>query len=343
MKKIITLFCLLIYAFCCNAQRIVFDYNRFEADSYYTDPSNGRKYVYLNLPYKVYGFKGKRLNIVWRFTERDANGKERILPGSILATKDFKENGQLCSVVHHMDIPLDQKNYSSYSPKFRIPRDYFPRYAFEEFSGFGHVHMYLVITDTNKKEVARSKTYTLDLSLDGDKPTLTKYLNEDWMHPDLEREESDGIVYQEQRKKCWSCHGTSNCSLCRGLGTVMVGLRNPYPMQCTLCYGLGKCKSCNGGYITITYKYYLNIDKNPDAWKLNRPNWGSYDATGSRGSSSSSGSSSTVRDNHCRMCIGLGSCQQCSGSGRNKYNYDLLCSTCKGSGQCRYCSGTGKK
>lgn len=339
MKKILSIIILCALSLTCGAQKIAFDYDFFNdhIDEDYTDPSDGKRYVYIDMPIKVYGYKGQRLYACWHFSEYGSDKKMRGLPGSILAPEKLKENGLLRSKQLYMDIPNNKDAYKSYNLRYKILRDYFPRYSFAEFSGPGHVLMELIITNGSGKEIARSKCFGLWNRLNGDKTTLTKYLNDDWAHPNLEREESDGIVYHEQRNKCWSCGGHNNCSVCGGLGTKRVGsYRESYRINCVVCGGSGKCNKCNGGYITMTYKYYLNKDKAP-----------AYVPTPSSDSSSESYDNTTRNQElntlyrPCVSCGGGGTCKYCLNGYRTTTG--ARCSTCNGSGICNMCNGAGKK
>lgn len=315
MKKMTKSFVLIIFfnifTLLCSAQKVVFDYDYFNSNlnENYTDPSDGKKAVYLPMKIKVYGYKGEKLYTRWYFYERGKNMVKRIMPGSILAPNSIKEKGQLQSISYCISIPNNQETYSLHSFWFAIPRDCFPRYCFREFNG--NVLAELVVTNSSGKEIARSKCCQLDFRLNNDKTSFVKYNNDNILSPTTIREEPDGIVYHEQKTKCHSCGGTSNCSLCRGLGTRLVGYRNPYTTQCTSCHGRGKCSYCNGGYVTKSFKYYLNKDKEP---AYIPPASSSFEnSTGNNGYSYSSGSTL------CNLCGGSGKHTKCLGKG---YYYD---------------------
>ena len=59
-------------------------------------------------------------------------------------------------------------------------------------------------------------------------------------------ENADGTTTHVHHQICFICKGTKSCTICHGLGGLVVGYINRHWRICTSCGGYGKCKYCNG-------------------------------------------------------------------------------------------------
>lgn len=119
-------------------------------------------------------------------------------------------------------------------------------------------------------------------------------------------ENADGTTTMVHHKKCYSCKGSGQCSVCNGMGGLIVGVYTKQWRGCTLCGGSGKCKYCNGTGESIMVQTYnpstkTAVGQDLYTGKTYRSTYGEkHDRNGASSHSSTSSSSK------CSMCNGTG-------------------------------------
>lgn len=119
-------------------------------------------------------------------------------------------------------------------------------------------------------------------------------------------ENGDGTTTQVIHRKCYSCKGSGQCSVCNGMGGLTVGVYTKQWRGCTLCGGSGKCKYCNGTGESVMVQTYdpstkTAVGQDMYTGKTYRSTYGEKHSENKTSSRSSTTSSSS-----CSICRGTG-------------------------------------
>lgn len=119
-------------------------------------------------------------------------------------------------------------------------------------------------------------------------------------------ENADGTTTHVTHRKCYSCKGYGKCSICNGMGGLVVGVYTKQWRGCTLCGGSGKCKYCNGTGENVMVQTYYPSTKT--AVGLDIYTGKTYQSTyGERHERNESSSrTSTSSSSKCSTCNGTG-------------------------------------
>lgn len=122
-------------------------------------------------------------------------------------------------------------------------------------------------------------------------------------------ENPDGSATYVYHKQCFSCKGSGYCSVCQGLGGVVVGYYNKRWQGCSLCGASGKCRSCNGTGETVMVNYYNPSANSMDGYDVYTGNhYQSVYGENNAGHSGNNTSASNKPSNssNCSYCGGTG-------------------------------------
>lgn len=109
---------------------------------------------------------------------------------------------------------------------------------------------------TQNTASASSSSYSQRNTSDSQQKKSYRQQYNDGSYADV-TENADGTTTHVTHCKCYSCKGYGKCSICNGMGGLVVGVYTKQWRGCTLCGGSGKCKYCNGtGENVMVQTYY---------------------------------------------------------------------------------------
>lgn len=152
---------------------------------------------------------------------------------------------------------------------------------------------------------ASSSSYSQRNTTDSQQKKSYRQQYNDGSYADV-TENADGTTTHVTHRKCYSCKGYGKCSICNGMGGLVVGVYTKQWRGCTLCGGSGKCKYCNGTGENVMVQTYYPSTKTAVGLDIytGKTYQSTYGERHDRNGSSSHSSTST--SSKCSICNGTG-------------------------------------